>query len=59
MITGAEVNDRCLTTFRLFGVREGMNARSRWPMASDVARYLGEPVVRRSRHQPFSRLGRS
>ena len=45
VITGAEVNDRCLTTFRLFGVREGMNARSRWPMASDVARYLGEPVV--------------
>ena len=45
VITGVEVNDRCLTTFRLFGVREGMNARSRWPMASDVARYLGEPVV--------------
>ena len=45
VITGAEVNDRCLTTFRLFGVREGMNARSRWPMASDVARYLGEAVV--------------
>ena len=45
VITGADVNDRCLTTFRLFGVREGMNARSRWPMASDVARYLGEPVV--------------
>ena len=45
VITGAELNARCLATFRLFGVREGMNARSRWPMAGDVARYLGEPVA--------------
>jgi carbon-monoxide dehydrogenase large subunit len=45
VMTGAEVNARCLATFRLFGVRDGMNARSRWPMAGDVARYLGEPVT--------------
>ena len=45
VITSTEINDRCLTTFRLFGVREGMNARSRWPMAGDIARYLGEPVA--------------
>ena len=45
VITGEELNARCLSTFRLFGVREGMNARSRWPMAGDVARYLGEPVA--------------
>ena len=45
VMTGAEVNARCLATFRLFGVRDGMNARSRWPMAGDVARYLGEPVA--------------
>ena len=45
VITGEELNARCLATFRLFGVREGMNARSRWPMAGDIARYLGEPVA--------------
>ena len=45
VLTGDETNGRCKRQFPLFGVLEGMRVRSRWPMAADVARYVGEPVA--------------
>ena len=44
-ITGTEFNSRCQAKLPLAGVREHMKALSRWPMASDVAKYEGEPVA--------------
>ena len=43
--TGPEINGMCRAEFRLAGVREHMNAVSRWPMAVDTVRYEGEPVA--------------
>lgn len=43
--TGAEFNAICAEQLPIAGVRDHMKAISRWPMASDVARYEGEPVV--------------
>ena len=45
VLTGPEVKARCKTGLPLAGVKEGMNARGRWPMAVGVARYVGEPVA--------------
>ena len=45
VMTGAEFNALCSDQLPLAGVREHMKAVSRWPMASEVARYEGEPVA--------------
>jgi carbon-monoxide dehydrogenase large subunit len=45
VLTGQEVEPHCQMQFRLAGVREGMNTKSRWPMATEVAKYAGEPVA--------------
>ena len=45
VVTGAEFNATCAEQLPIAGVREHMKAVSRWPMASDVARYEGEPVA--------------
>jgi aerobic carbon-monoxide dehydrogenase large subunit len=45
VLTGPEVAQQCQRPFRLAGVREGMNTKSRWPMATAVAKYAGEPVA--------------
>ena len=45
VLTGAEVERLCQTEFPLAGVKEGMKAKGRWPMAADVVRYVGEPVA--------------
>src|SRR5262249_56310599 len=45
VLTGHEVEQHCQRQFRLAGVREGMHTKSRWPMATAVAKYAGEPVA--------------
>src|SRR4029453_16024254 len=45
VLTGHEVAHQCQRQFRLAGVREGMHTKSRWPMATEVAKYAGEPVA--------------
>ena len=45
VVTGAEFNATCAEQLPLAGVREHMKAVSRWPMATDLARYEGEPVA--------------
>ena len=45
VLTGAEVERLCQTEFPLAGVKEGMKAKGRWPMAADMVRYVGEPVA--------------
>ena len=44
-LSGAELNAMCQSQLPLAGVREYMNAVSRWPMAGDAVRYEGEPVA--------------
>lgn len=43
--SGAEINAMCQSQLPLAGVREYMDAVSRWPMAADAVRYEGEPVA--------------
>ena len=43
--TGPDVRPHCSDQLPLLGVREGMNVRSRWPVALDLVRYVGEPVA--------------
>jgi aerobic carbon-monoxide dehydrogenase large subunit len=45
VLTGHEVAQHCQRPFRLAGVREGMHVKSRWPLATAVAKYAGEPVA--------------
>ena len=45
VLTGQEVDQQCQRQFPLAGVREGMNTKSSWPMATAVAKYAGEPVA--------------
>src|SRR5215831_14470958 len=45
VLTGHEVAHQCQRPFRLAGVRDGMHTKSRWPMATTVAKYAGEPVA--------------
>ena len=45
VVTGTEFNATCAEQLPIAGVREHMKAVSRWPMASGVARYEGEPVA--------------
>jgi carbon-monoxide dehydrogenase large subunit len=45
VLTGPEVEDHCQRQFRLAGVRDGMHTKSRWPLATAVATYAGEPVA--------------
>jgi len=45
VLTGAEAKEHWTMKFPLAGVKEGMKAKARWPIAIDVARYVGEPVA--------------
>ena len=45
VLTGAEAQEHWKMQFPLAGVIEGMRVKARWPLAVDVARYVGEPVV--------------
>ena len=45
VLTGPEAQDYWKGKFPLAGVRPGMKANSRWPLAIDVTRYVGEPVA--------------
>ena len=45
VLTGAEAQEHWKVQFPLGGVTEGMRAKARWPMAVEVARYVGEPVA--------------
>ena len=45
VVTGTEFNATCAAELPIAGVREHMKAKSRWPMAADVAKYEGEPVA--------------
>ena len=45
VLTGPEAKDHLKGEFPLAGVREGMRTKSRWPLAIEVARYVGEPVA--------------
>ncbi len=44
-VTGAEFNATCAAQLPVAGVRDHMKVVSRWPMASGIARYEGEPVA--------------
>ena len=45
VLTGAEAQEHWTMQFPLEGVEEGMRVKARWPLAVDVARYVGEPVA--------------
>ena len=45
ILTGAEALDYWKTQLPLVAVEEGMRAKAQWPLAVDVVRYVGEPVV--------------
>ena len=45
VVPGAEFNAGCVAELPIAGVRDHMKAKSRWPMAAEVARYEGEPVA--------------
>ena len=45
VLTGHEVAHQCQRPFPLAGVRDGMHTKSRWPLATAVAKYAGEPVA--------------
>jgi len=45
VLTGEEVKEQCQSQFLLFAVKEETRTRSRWPMAVETAKYVGEPVA--------------
>ena len=45
VLTGPEAQQHCKSQFLLFGVKEGTRTKSRWPMATEVAKFEGEPVA--------------
>ena len=45
VLTGPEVEKRCASKLPLTSVKEGMKTRSRYPLVTDVTRYVGEAVV--------------
>src|SRR5215475_9701389 len=45
VLTGPEVAHQCQRPLPLTGVRDGMHPKSRWPMATAVAKYAGEPMA--------------
>jgi carbon-monoxide dehydrogenase large subunit len=45
VMTGDQAKERCQCEFPLAGVKDWMKVKSRWPMAIDIARYVGEPVA--------------
>ena len=45
VVTGPEVNQLCKMPFPLFGQIPGMKSVGRWPMATDKATIVGEPVA--------------
>ena len=52
--TGPEINAMCRAEFRLAGVREHMQAVSRWPAADGAVRYEGEPVAVALARDPYA-----
>ena len=45
VLTGEEVKEQCQSQFLLFAVKEETRTHSRWPMAVETAKYVGEPVA--------------
>ncbi|HIM79241.1 MAG TPA: xanthine dehydrogenase family protein molybdopterin-binding subunit, partial [Dehalococcoidia bacterium] len=45
VLTGEEVKEQCQSQFLLFAVKEETRTHSRWPMAVEAAKYVGEPVA--------------
>ena len=45
VLTGQEVNQTCKTPFPLFALMDGMRVVDRWPMATEMASFLGEPLA--------------
>ena len=45
VLTGEEVKEQCQSQFLLFAEKEETRTRSRWPMAVETAKYVGEPVA--------------
>ena len=45
VLTGQEILERCAAPLPLHGVLEDMKARGRWATASELVRYVGEPVA--------------
>ena len=45
VLTGPEVERRCQEPLPLIGTKPGMQAVTRFPMATDLANYVGEPVA--------------
>ena len=45
VLTGSEAKEHWKEKFPLVGVREGMRTKTRWPLAVDVVKYVGEPVA--------------
>ena len=45
VLAGEELKRRCRQPLPLIGAQPHMNARTRWPMATDAVRYVGEPVA--------------
>ena len=54
VMDGAEFNALCRAPLPLAGVREYMQAESRWPMADGIARYEGEPVAVVAATNPYA-----
>lgn len=45
VLTGQEVREHCQRQFILYAVTDDVLTRSRWPMAIETAKYVGEPVA--------------
>src|SRR2546427_12286418 len=43
VLTGHEVAHQCQRPFPLAGVRDGLDTKNPWPLATAVARYAGAP----------------
>ena len=45
ILTGEQVKERCKTPHPLFGLAEGAKVKERWPLATGIANYVGDPVA--------------
>ena len=45
VLTGLEVNQQCSEPFPLYGLIDDQRVKDRWPMATEKANFVGEPVA--------------
>ena len=45
VLTAEEAKQNCKCQFLLFAVTEGTRTKSRWPMPTDVTKFVGEPLA--------------